>query len=91
MDIPKIPGAKEYATLKAAQDALAALGGKGVIIAVQSHVKDWTSQPGSGNFATFFGTYWEWVNHANPGMLIKHGPNLPGGFQFVVYFVVPHN
>lgn len=91
MDILKISGVKEDATFKDAQAALAALGGKGVIIAVQNDNKDWKAAPDVGNFATHFGTYWEYGNHgdAAPGRLIIHSPNLPGDSKYTVYLVVP--
>ena len=59
------------------------------MIAVQSNVKNWKQQPGSGNFGTFFGTHWEYANHGGLGMKITHSPNLPGGFKYTVYIVVP--
>jgi hypothetical protein len=91
MDILKIPNAKEYATFKEAQAALAALGGKGVIIAAQNTHEDWKKFPAAGNFATFFGTYWEFANHGDstPGRMIYHSPNLPPGFDYIVFIVVP--
>lgn len=89
LDIPKMPGTKEYGTEGEAKRALTALGGKGVIIAVQNDNKNWKEAPGSGNFATCFGNYWEYVNHGGPGMLIKHRPKLPTNFKYTTYFVVP--
>jgi hypothetical protein len=86
-----IPPAKEYSTLKQTQDALAVAGKKGVSIAVQNNNADWRKAPGSGNFATFFGTYWEYANHgdATPGRMIIHSPSLPGGYKYTVFIAVP--
>jgi hypothetical protein len=93
LDILKVSGVQKCNTFPAALAALKAIGGKGVIIAVQSHVANWTSQPGCGNFLTFLGTYWEWANHGDstPGRRIYHAPsqaNWPTGFDYTVYYVV---
>jgi RHS repeat-associated protein len=88
-DIMKIPNAHEYVTLEGAKGALAGLHGKGVIIAVQNDHDDWQSYPGCGNFATFFGTYWEYVNHGGPGMVIIHSPTLPTRYKYTSWLMVP--
>ncbi len=90
-DIMKIKGATEYQSWNAVQKALNALGGKGVIIAVQSNFKDWQKYPGPSNFATYFGTYWEYCNHGDivPGRLIYHSPKLPAGYTYTIYILVP--
>ena len=91
MDIPKIPGAREFATWPQVRDARRASGGTGIIIAVQSNYENWKLAPGPGNFATYFETYWEYANHGDstPGRKIIHSPNLPGGFKFTTYILVP--
>lgn len=91
MDILNIPGATQYGTFPQAQTELAAMGGMGKIIAIQNSLSDWKQSPGTGNFATYFGTYWEYANHGDitPGRIIIHRPTLPGGFDYTVYIVVP--
>jgi hypothetical protein len=88
LDIPKMPGAQQFGTFPEAEAGLAALGGNGVIIAIQNPFPDWTQAPGSGNFATWFGDYWEYANHGGPGRKIFHAPMLPD-IPIRVYIVVP--
>ena len=90
IDIPKHPGVKKHGTLPQAQTTLDGLDGQGVIIAVQNDSPDWTKNPGSGNFATYFGNYWEFANHGDgtPGRKIYHKPTLPK-YKYTVYYVVP--
>ena len=85
-----MPGAQQFPTFPAAQTGLANLGGNGVIIAIQNPFPDWTKAPGSGNFATWCGGYWEYANHGDttPGRRIIHSPTLPS-IPTRVYIVVP--
>jgi hypothetical protein len=50
---------------------------------------------GSGNYATYLGReskpFWEWATTgwSHPGAAVKHKPNLPGGYSYVLYVVIP--
>jgi RHS repeat-associated protein len=87
-DIPKMPGAAEYPTLEQAQARLDHLGGIGEIIAIQNPSPDWRRNPGPGNFATWRGGYWEYMNHGGPRRRIIHSRNLPD-MPIRTYIVVP--
>ena len=100
MDFARFPS---YSTLPAAQAALKKLPNGGIIVAIQSSVPNWQTQPGSGNFVSFLGTsnspYCEDVNTGwrHPNAKIYHWPLKldPAGnpifhwnFKYVVYVVV---
>jgi hypothetical protein len=90
LDMTKLAGVTTHNTLEEAQEHLNSLAaGGGVIIAIQTNVEDWREEMGSGNFATFFGTHWEYANHGGEGMKIIHSPELPQGYKYEVFFVVP--
>ena len=62
VDILKIPGAREYSKGKDALLRLKELGGRGLLIVVQNPNVDWKDYPTGGNYATYWGTYWEYCN-----------------------------
>lgn len=88
LDIPNMPGAQQFSTFQQAQARLKALGGKGVIIAVQNPSPDWKKNPGPGNFATWLGNCWEYCDHGGPNRRIYHTRNLPN-IPIRGYIVVP--
>ena len=90
MDIPNMPGARQFPTFPQAQAALTALRSNGVLVAIQNPFPDWKKAPGSGNFATWRGNHWEYANHGDntSGRMIIHSPTLPN-IPTRVYIVVP--